>query len=394
MTSTSSDPDALPSSMPPAAPPSRTVDLDWRSAATLAVLVLLTTALVGVFSAATRSVTWCVIGGLLALALDPLVDRIQRRFSCRRTTGVGIVLAGFMVVATAIGVLLGPAAARELQQFSRDLPRITRQLGDLPIIGDDLERADAPAKLRRTLEDLPERIASDDRRLSNTARSVVDGTMGGFFTALVTITLLIDGQRIINRLRSVVPVHRRDQADRIGRLFYVVVGKYFAGSLFVAAIAGLSVLAVGLSLGVPLAPLLAVWVAVFDLVPQIGGAVGGIPFILLGFSQGVGVGVICLVFWVLYLQFENHLLSPMVVGRAVDLSPPTTMMAALVGGAAAGVPGALVATPLVGTVKAVWFELRPPAEGDRPSERLAVEAEDRARRGGPMRRLLNRLHRP
>jgi predicted PurR-regulated permease PerM len=392
VTSTSRDSESLPSTAPPSPPPVRTVDLDWRSAATVAVLVLVMTAVVGMIAAATRSVTWCAIGGLLALALDPLVDRIQRRLSCRRTTAVGIVLAGFITVVVAIGLLLGPAAAREVQQFSRDLPGITRQLGDLPIIGDDLERADAPAKLRRTLEDLPEKVARDDDRLSNTARSIVDGTMGGLFTALVTISLLIDGERIIRRVRSVVPVHRRDQADRIGRLCYVVVGKYFAGSLFVAGIAGLSVLAVSLGLGVPLAPLLALWVAVFDLVPQIGGAVGGIPFVLLGFSQGVGVGVICLVFWILYLQFENHLLSPMVVGRAVDLSPPTTMMAALVGGAAAGVPGALVATPLIGTVKAVWFELRPPADGARPSERLQAEAKERADRPGLMERVKTRLH--
>jgi predicted PurR-regulated permease PerM len=353
--------------------------------------VLVATAVVGVVGAATRSVTWCAIGGLLALALDPLVDRIERRLSCRRTTAVGIVLAGFITVVVAIGVLLGPAAARELQQFSRDLPGITRRLGDLPIIGDDLERADAPAKLRRTLENLPESIARDDDRLSNTARSIVDGTMGGLFTALVTITLLIDGERIVRRVRSVVPIHRRDQADRIGRICYVVVGKYFAGSLFVAAIAGLSVLAVGLGLGVPLAPLLALWVAVFDLVPQIGGAVGGVPFVLLGFAQGVGVGVICLIFWVVYLQFENHLLSPLVVGRAVDLSPPTTMMAALVGGAAAGVPGALIATPLVGTVKAVWFELRPPVDGARPTERVAIQAEERASQGSLLDRAKDRL---
>jgi putative heme transporter len=392
VTSSGADAEALRSTSAPGGPPGRTVDLDWRSAATLAVLVLVATATVGVIGAATRSVTWIAIGGLLALALDPLVDRIQRRLSVRRTTAIGFVLAGFVTVVVAVGVLLGPAAARELQQFSRDLPGLTRQLGDLPIVGDDLERADAPAKLRRTLEDLPEKIARDDDRLSRTARSIVDGTMGGLFTALVTISLLIDGERIVHRVRSVVPVHRRDQADRIGRLCYVVVGKYFAGSLFVAIIAGLSVLAVSLALGVPLAPLLAIWVAVFDLVPQIGGAVGGVPFVVLGFSQGVVVGLVCLVFWVLYLQFENHLLSPLVVGRAVDLSPPTTMIAALVGGAAAGVPGALIATPLIGTVKAVWFEFRPPAGAQRPSERFRAEPEAHARRGGLLERAKTRLH--
>jgi predicted PurR-regulated permease PerM len=49
-------------------------------------------------------------------------------------------------------------------------------------------------------------------------------------------------------------------------------------------------------------------------------------------------------------------IAPAIVGRAVNLSPPATMLAALVGGAAAGVPGALVATPLMGAAKAVYLD--------------------------------------
>jgi 2-dehydro-3-deoxygluconokinase len=76
------------------------------------------------------------------------------------------------------------------------------------------------------------------------------------------------------------------------------------------------------------------------------------------------------VFFVLYLQFENNVLSPLVVGKSVDLSPPATMTAALVGVSAGGVVGALVAVPLLGAAKAVYLELAPlvdvlscPAEG-------------------------------
>ena len=54
-------------------------------------------------------------------------------------------------------------------------------------------------------------------------------------------------------------------------------GRYFAGSLLVALLPGLYVLTIGLVLGVPLAPLLGLWVAVFDLVPQIGGARRPVP---------------------------------------------------------------------------------------------------------------------
>jgi putative heme transporter len=169
---------------------------------------------------------------------------------------------------------------------------------------------------------------------------------------------LLDGERLLRGGRRLVPAARREQADRIGRLAYSTVGRYAAGSLFVAVVAGAAVLVAGLVLRVPLTPLLAVWVAVFDLVPQIGGAVGGIPFVLLGLTRGAGTAVACAVFFVLYLQFENHVLSPLIVGRSVKLSPPATMAAALVGVSAGGVVGALLAVPVVAAAKAVYLELR------------------------------------
>jgi predicted PurR-regulated permease PerM len=140
---------------------------------------------------------------------------------------------------------------------------------------------------------------------------------------------------------------------------YRVVGKYVAGSLLVALVAGLTTLTAGLILGVPLAPLLALWVMVWDLVPQVGGAAGGIPFVLFGFTQGAVVGVACAVFFVVYLQIENNILGPLLVGQAVKLSPPATMTAALVGVSAGGVVGALLAVPVLGAAKAIYLELRP-----------------------------------
>src|SRR5690606_31256054 len=105
---------------------------------------------------------------------------------------------------------------------------------------------------------------------------------------------------------------------------------------------------------------------------QIGGAVGGIPFGVLSLTQGPAVGLACAVFFILYLQFENHLLSPLIVGRSVELSPPATMPAALVGVSAAGVVGALVSVPLLGAAKAIYMELRPGASeqvvGGEPAE--------------------------
>jgi predicted PurR-regulated permease PerM len=179
-------------------------------------------------------------------------------------------------------------------------------------------------------------------------------------TLLFVITMLLDGDRLLKAADRLVPVRHRPRTERLAEVVYRVVGKYVAGSLLVAVVAGVCSLIAGLVLGVPLAPLLAVWVMVWDLVPQIGGAAGGIPFVLFGFTQGAPTGLACAVFFVVYLQLENNVLQPLLVGKAVKLSPPATMTAALIGVSAGGVVGALLAVPLLGAAKAVYLELRPP----------------------------------
>jgi predicted PurR-regulated permease PerM len=342
-------------------------DLDWRSVAVFLAAFITLLALGGLVRNAGRTITWVVVGSLLALALDPLVTKLESRIG-RRSIAVGTVLVGFLAAVFALVALFGPPAADQARDLSKDLPGVVEDLGDLPIVGSQLRDADMADRIERFLDDLPERLAGDTTPIENAGKSVLSGAMAAVATILTAVTLLLDGNRLVSRIRRLVPVRHKQMADRLGSLAYRTVGQYFAGSVLVAAIAGVSVTAVGLILGVPLAPLLGAWVAVFDLVPQIGGAVGGIPFVILGLTQGATVGVACAIFFVLYLQFENNLLSPLIVGRTVDLSPPATMTAALVGVSAAGVVGALVAVPLLGTAKAVYLELRPqqtePVVGD------------------------------
>jgi predicted PurR-regulated permease PerM len=348
-------------------------DLDWRTVAWLMGAFVALVGLTALAHAAGRPLTWIGVGTLLALALDPLVSRLESRVG-RRSVAVGIVLAGFLVALASLVALFGPPAARQARNLSDDLPHVVKQLEDLPIVGGSIKKANASDNVQQFLDDLPKRLAGDTAPIENAGRSVLGGALAALATVLATITLLLDGARLLARLRRLVPEQHRPLADRLGSLAYRTVGQYFAGSVLVAAVAGISVTAFGLVVGVPLAPLLGAWVAVFDLVPQIGGAVGGIPFVLFGFTQGAGVGVACLVFFVIYLNFENHVLQPIIVGRTVHLSPPATMTAALVGVSTAGVVGALVAVPLLGTAKAVYLELRPrgatgPVVGDTTAER-------------------------
>ncbi len=340
----------------------REVELDWRSVLWVLGAFVGLVALTGLVRSTPRTVTALGVAAVLALALNPPVQAVQHRFHLSRPGAVATVLVGVACSVALLGLLLVPPALRQARDLRRELPSVVAELSRLPVVGDDLERAGVPRRVERAISELPERLGGDTTPLERAARSAAGGLVAAMVTILLAVTLLLDGERLVRGARRLLPPQRRAQAETLALLGYRVVGRYAAGSVLVAGVAGLTVLVAGLALGVPLTPLAAAWVAVWDLVPQVGGAAGGIPFVVLGFTQGAGVGVACAVFFVVYLQIENHVLGPLLVGQAVKLSPPATMTAALVGVSSGGVVGALVAIPLVGAVKAVYLELRPSAE--------------------------------
>jgi putative heme transporter len=95
-----------------------------------------------------------------------------------------------------------------------------------------------------------------------------------------------------------------------------------------------------------------------DLIPQVGGFLGGSFLVVLALAKGPVVALIALALFLVYMNLENHIIQPAIIGQSVNLSPPTTMLAAFIGGAIAGIPGALIATPAVGAFKRLYLEYR------------------------------------
>lgn len=350
-----------------------TVDIDPRSIVALLGAVAALVVLTGFLRSIPRTVTAAAVGSLFALALNPVVVAVQERLRVRRTVAVVATVGGMFTLFALVLTLLVPPAVRQARNLGEDLPQVIGDLARLPLVGDRLARADVPARVDAAIRALPQRLAGDTTPIERIGRSVFDGLTAAFITLLLASALLADGERLLRGVRRLLPVRRRDEADRLARLAYEVVGRYVAGSISVAALAGLVNLAAGLALGIPLAPLAAVNVVLWNLVPQVGGLFGGLPFVVLGFTKSPATGVAALVVFVVYMNIENHLVQPLLVGSAVKLSPPATMVAALVGVSAGGVVGALLVIPVVGAAKAIILEIRrtraagagaaPPPEG-------------------------------
>jgi predicted PurR-regulated permease PerM len=190
------------------------------------------------------------------------------------------------------------------------------------------------------------------------AEEVSAGIAKALLAIAVMVGLVLDGPLLLQRIRGLIPWENRPRADQLGRVAYDVIARYFVGNLFLSFLHGVWVAIWGIALGVPLTPFLAVWAAVTSLVPQIGGFLGFVVIVAVSLTQGVGVAIVMGVAFGAYMTFDNNVLLPVFVGRAVDVSAPITMLGAIGGFAVAGVAGSLLAIPIIGAVKAVALSMR------------------------------------
>jgi predicted PurR-regulated permease PerM len=332
-----------------------TIPIGWRGAvlamAMLGTGVLLWSLLHNVGPA----IVWLLIGGFVAVALSRPIALLERRTRLTRQWSAALllgVIGCILVVVTIAGVGDG---ARATTTLTERLPQLVADLEHTRVIGPFLRDRDASVWVQEQMNDLPQHLdrARPEEWLPTVGARLVDL----FWTALFAMALLIDGPRLYAASKTKVPARHRRQYMRITAATGAALAGYAAGAALIASINASVVFTIAMVLGVGMAPVLAVWAFVWNFVPQIGGFMGGAPLILFALVAGPLRGVVAGLLYVTYQFIENHLIQPAVIGAAIDVPPWGTLIAALVGGAAAGVVGAIVLTPLVGVVRVVRSEL-------------------------------------
>jgi predicted PurR-regulated permease PerM len=332
-----------------------TIPIGWRGAILAAAMLGGGVLVWKLLQRTTPAIAWLLIGGFVAVALSRPIALLERRTRLSRQASAGLLLttiAGLLLLVTVAGVDDG---ARATTTVTERLPEVVADLEDTRIIGPWLRDRDASVWVDEEMNDLPQRLerAQPEEWLPTVGARLVDL----FWTALFAMSLLLDGPRLLGAATRRVPARHRRQYMRITAATGTALAGYAAGAALVASINASVVFTIALVLGVGLAPILAVWAFIWNFVPQIGGFMGGVPLILFALVAGPLRGLIAGLLYFGYQFVENHLIQPAVIGAAIDVAPWGTLIAALVGGAAAGVIGAVVITPLVGVVRVIRSEL-------------------------------------
>lgn len=310
-----------------------------------------------VFVEVQELLVWVVLGAFVGVGLDRPIAALARRASIARGAAVAVVLGVVVVVGAGLAVAVGPSVADAADGVVSDAPEAVSALERLPVIGSVVEDNDASARVEEAIATLPDRLAGSGavERVVDTAG---DGVTGLLWTVAVMLAVLLDGPRLVEALDRRVPVDSRRRARRLGRAAYTSLANVAAAAAFVAVLNGTVVFVLALALGVPLAPVLGIWAALWNFVPQVGGFVGAAPLVVLSLAQGPWHALAAGAIFVSYQTFENHVIQPALGSRAVRLPPLVVLVAVLIGGSTLGLVGAILAAPAAGVVKVVATELR------------------------------------
>ena len=309
---------------------------------------------------ARQVLTWVFIALFLALALNPLVEWLQHHGVKRRAMAAALAFGSAIVAIVALGAIFVPTLMTEVNDFADAVPGyvedITEGRGRLGFLQTEYQIVD------RVEEAIGSGGASSILGGAGAAidvtRSIVTIVVAIITIVVMTFFMLLEGPRWIERYYSLLPEASQPRWRAVGRRIYRTVGGFVSGALLIALIAGISSGILLTALGVEYAIALALLVALLDLVPLAGATLAAVVVTTVAFlSSGVTVGIVVLIFFVVYQQVENHVLYPVVYSRTVALSPLAILIAVLIGASLAGVLGALGAIPIAGSIQVILTDV-------------------------------------
>jgi predicted PurR-regulated permease PerM len=327
-----------------------------------------------------------VVATFFAVLLHPAVSFLDRR-GLRRGLSTTIVFLGALVCLLALGFLLFHPVYASATRFARDLPGIVRQAqhGEGQI-GHLVRRLHLLSYVQTHAPRLETLISSLGRPALEVGRTVVGGVAAAATIAVLCFFILLEAPAMFRGVLGWMRPERAARTRRIADEVARTVTGYMLGNLATSVIAGLVVYVALVLTGVPFSLVLALWVALVDFLPLVGGLLAGVPTVAIAFLHSATAGFVALLVFLAYQQVENHLLNPVVLSRTVRLNPLFVLLAVLVGAELGGIVGstlgglmgALLAVPAAGAVQVV---VREAWSSRARAETLAGATGDGGRRG-------------
>lgn len=356
---------------------SRSIDVDTKTFIRFW-LVILGFVVLGFFLYKAQTGILIILAAVFfAIALTPLahkIDNIDKRKE-RRGLASGLAVTIVVLALVALVAFVGPVIVSETSKF---LSAVPDQIGSLmqddriDRLGSAVGIPDLKDQIMTSVKDTTQSMING---LSNFAVSSL-GTIGNAVTAIIfiivlTILFMLQGKRLMDAFWQAVS-GRNEKRGRaweyaINRCAEVI-AKYVSGQLLVAIIDGIVVgittfvLSLIFRFSAGLAIPMGLIAAFCYLIPMFGPIITAVLVTLLLLPSSLWAALVFLVFYAVFEQIENNVISPRIQGKGLNLPPVVILMAIVLGTYSAGFVGCIVAIPIAGCIK-VFIEEYPKLAG-------------------------------
>jgi len=285
---------------------------------------------------------------VLAIALDRPVDYLCDKGLPRLLSTILVYLLLFSVLGLIL-YLVFPVLAEQIKNLATNYSFYLDRINTLQAQAGFIN-------IKEIILQLPERLMASAQTITGTLIAIFGGLVSFFAIIVVSIFFNAQEKGVKKFVIYLTPHKHQPYVFSIFDKIQHKVGNWLWGRVIMNLIMG-AMVSIGLSLlGIKYAVLLGVLAFLLDFIPAIGPTIASIPAILLGLSVSPVQGLlVALLYIFIYSLFENLVLIPIFMKKAVDLNPALILIVVLLGGKIAGILGALLAIP-VAAIVAVFVE--------------------------------------
>jgi predicted PurR-regulated permease PerM len=338
--------------------------------------------------------TLLVVAAFFAVVLTPAVDLLRRKLHISRGLSTAIVfIVGLGLFAGLLYAFIRPLV-EEGREFVDNFPTyVTEAREGRGPAGDLVKRYNLDERLRDAQADIEDSIGNAGGGALKVAGKVLGGVASLLTVLVLSLMMILYGPDILKSGLSILDPPKRDRVRAVASDCARALTGYVMGNLLISVIAGTATFIALAIFGVPFAAVLALWTAFADLIPLVGATLGAIPTIGVAFLHSTAAGIGMLIFYVVYQQFENHVLQVVIMSKTVQINQLFVLVSVLIGVELLGILGALLAIPAAGVLQVIVRDLwdhRRGAFKEEPTigtdeipvsdviEEKAVEAEEKA----------------
>lgn len=297
-----------------------------------------------------------VVAAFLAIGLNPVVEFMLRR-GVRRSFSVLTVAVAVVFAVGLFGLAIVPVISEQVATLIERAPVFFNEIQNNATVQDLEERFGI---IQRTEDFVTQGSFAEQvfGGVVGVGLAVLSALANAFIILVLMLYFLASLPSIKRAGYRLAPASRRERVAYLGDQILHNVGAYVSGAFIVAVAAGITSLIFLFVVGLAeYAVALAFVVAVLDVIPMIGATLGAVVVTLIGFATDPKIGIACLIFYILYQQFENYVIYPKVMSRSVDIPGSMIVIAALVGASLLGVVGALLAIPTAAALQLLLKEI-------------------------------------